>query len=377
MAGAGAMTMTSGGVTPRSGPALALTLALASGLAAASACGGGDLALPGDGMPARVQAVQGDNQTAVIGAELPQPLVVRVLDADGQPVAGAALEWSVEGGGSLAAAASSTDADGRAAARRVLGMAAGAASTIAAVDGADSLRVTFTAVALPPTAPEVPALVLATEPSSEAVLGERFERQPVVRLVDSQGRPLARSGVTVTAAIAAGGGTLSGTTSRSTGSEGVATFTDLAIDGSAGTRLLIFAAAGYASLTSGPVAVSAPPAPPPPPPPPPPPGQAAVALDFLVEPSDVVVGRSIRPAVQVTIVDKDGARVRSAEPTVRMDVQRKPGGGVLQGTTSVKAKEGIAVFTDLRVNLEGEYTLRATSEGLTAAESRRFDAEDD
>jgi hypothetical protein len=51
-----------------------------------TACGGGDLMLPGDGAPASLSAVRGDGQQGTVGTRLPDPLVVRVVDAAAHPV---------------------------------------------------------------------------------------------------------------------------------------------------------------------------------------------------------------------------------------------------------------------------------------------------
>ncbi len=50
------------------------------------ACGGGDLMLPGDGGPARLNAVGGNGQEGTVGTKLPDPLIVRVVDAAANPV---------------------------------------------------------------------------------------------------------------------------------------------------------------------------------------------------------------------------------------------------------------------------------------------------
>src|SRR2546429_1875127 len=81
--------------------------------------------------------------------------------------------------------------------------------------------------------------------------------------------------VTVTAAIATGGGTLGGTLTATTNGSGVASFTNLAITGTAGDRTLSFTATGLTSATSGTITITAgggapPPLTPPPPPPRPP-----------------------------------------------------------------------------------------------------------
>ncbi len=46
-----------------------------------------------------LELVSGDEQRAVIGSSLPEPLVVRVTNDDGQPQAGVAVEWRALGGG--------------------------------------------------------------------------------------------------------------------------------------------------------------------------------------------------------------------------------------------------------------------------------------
>lgn len=57
--------------------------------------------------------VSGRRQRAEVGRELPQPLVVRVLDSRQQPVKGQLVTFRVlSGGGSVYAGSSLTDADG-------------------------------------------------------------------------------------------------------------------------------------------------------------------------------------------------------------------------------------------------------------------------
>jgi hypothetical protein len=60
---------------------------------ATAACGGGDLMLPGDGAPASLRAVGGDGQQGTVGTKLPDPLVVRVVDAAAHPVGNALVRF--------------------------------------------------------------------------------------------------------------------------------------------------------------------------------------------------------------------------------------------------------------------------------------------
>jgi hypothetical protein len=84
---------------------------------------------------ARLAPASGDLQQGVVSLPLPQPLVVSVLDAAGQPVAGRPVLFSVrDGDGSFAdgkrQVAVATGADGRASAGFTLGSRAGAANQV-------------------------------------------------------------------------------------------------------------------------------------------------------------------------------------------------------------------------------------------------------
>lgn len=98
-------------------------------------------------------------------------------------------------------------------------------------------------------APAPAALHLAQNPAGTAVAGEVFTQQPQVQLVDGQNFPVARSGVSITASIISGAGTLAGTLTVLTDGNGLATFTDLHIDGATGNRTLQFTATALSGVT--------------------------------------------------------------------------------------------------------------------------------
>jgi adhesin/invasin len=76
----------------------------------------------GGGAPARLDVVSGGGQRDTVGHELPQPLVVRVLDARGRPVPDAMVDFRVTaGGGAVSAGTANTDANGEARVRWALG----------------------------------------------------------------------------------------------------------------------------------------------------------------------------------------------------------------------------------------------------------------
>src|SRR5207244_2886664 len=116
--------------------------------------------------------------------------------------------------------------------------------------GVNSATVTITAGA-------ATQLTVTTEPSSTAQSGVPFAQQPVIQIRDASGNPVSQGGVTVTAAIATGGGTLGGTLTATTSGTGAATFTNLAITGTAGGRTLSFHATGLTSGNSATVTLTA------------------------------------------------------------------------------------------------------------------------
>ncbi len=106
--------------------------------------------------------------------------------------------------------------------------------------------------------PPVPEIIIVTQPPATALEDEVFAAasQPVVRVEDGSGNPI--EGVTVTAAIAVGSGTLEGTTTAISGSDGVAAFGDLGVAGQ-GNHTIQFTGSD-ASATSATIALSALPA---------------------------------------------------------------------------------------------------------------------
>jgi hypothetical protein len=82
---------------------LARDLMFPGALLALAACGGGDLTLPGSAArPADLLPVSGDSQSARAGDQVPAPLVVRLIDDQGNPVPGGAVRWVIgDGGGSV------------------------------------------------------------------------------------------------------------------------------------------------------------------------------------------------------------------------------------------------------------------------------------
>ena len=294
--------------------------------------------------PASLAPISGNDQTAPAGEPLPAPLVVRVLDDEGGPAAGVTVQWSVEGGGSVSPSAVPTGSDGLASVTRVLGPDPGEQITRATVSGLQGSPVTFTATAVDG---DSPVLVLATQPSGEAVSGAALAVQPAVQLQDGDGNDVAQEGLAVTASLATGSGTLGGTLTRTTDASGRATFTDLSITGPAGSYTLRFAAPGVVAATSNAIQVTAS-------------GGGSVVLITTNPPVGALDGEVFDPAAQPVIEVKDagGAPVAGVQVTASLG----SGGGTLEGgTIAATDAQGVARFLDLGIRGTGSHTLTFTA----------------
>ncbi|MBK7785828.1 MAG: Ig-like domain repeat protein [Gemmatimonadetes bacterium] len=197
--------------------------------------------------------------TAQSGVPLSPAPVLQVRDGAGNavPQAGVAVSVTIATGAGGVLAGTDT----------VLTNAAGVAtfSNLQLVGPVGSYTLAFGATGLagvtasPLTLAAGPAaqLVLQTQPATTAQSGVALTTQPVVQLQDGGGNPVAQAGVTVTASIASGGGSLGGTVQVATDAQGIATFTDLALSGTAGSRTLGFAASGLSGATSNAIALGA------------------------------------------------------------------------------------------------------------------------
>src|SRR5437867_3368378 len=165
-------------------------------------------------------------------------------------------------------------------------------------------------------------LTLTTQPSATRPEERRVGQQPGVQLRDGAGNPVNQAGVTITAAIATGGGTLGGTVTAATNGSGVASFTNLSISGTAGDRTLSFSATGLTPAVSGTITVGA---------------GAATQLTLTTQPSATAqsgVAFAQQPVVQL----RDGAGNAVSQAGVTVTAAIATGGGTLGGTVTVATK---------------------------------------
>ena len=151
-------------------------------------------------VPARVVAVSGIAQEGLAGDTLAEPLVVRVEDASGRPVADVPVRFAVAAGaGALLPLAERTDAAGRAQARWV--PAAPGLHAIEAGAGDATEPVRFQVRALPRPAG---SMVRVSPERYRGIAGEAASEPLIVRVLDDRGRPL--PGVPVSFAVRSGEG---------------------------------------------------------------------------------------------------------------------------------------------------------------------------
>lgn len=281
-------------------------------------------------VPTTIELVSGDHQSASVGGQLPAPLKVKVTDGNGNPVENVAVTWTANGGGSVGATSTGTDAQGIAEVTRTLGVTPGTYTTTAEVAGLSGSPITFTSTA---TVGPAAKLTIVTQPSSTAQSGVPLETQPVIQLQDAAGNDVALAGRAITAGVI--GGSVTGATA-STDASGKATFTSLAIVGSAGQSFQItFTSGVLLPATSDLVTLS--------------PGNVGKIAFTATPPTTVSAGVVWvqHPVVQL----QDAAGNALAIPDVNIVANIQTGGGTLNGTKTVATDDnGQAEFTDLSIS---------------------------
>lgn len=200
------------------------------------------------GTATQVAIASGNNQSATVGTALTNPLVVVVKDANGNPVSGFSVTFSVAGGGgTLSAASTTTNAQGQAQTTLTLGTSVGTNTVTANATGLTGSPITFTATG---TAAAATQIALVSGNNQTAPVGTRVAMPLVVVAKDAGGNPV--SGVTVGFAVTGGGGSIT-TTSVMTNSMGQAQ-TLFTVGAAPGTNTVTASSSG---LTGSPLAFTA------------------------------------------------------------------------------------------------------------------------
>ena len=204
---------------PRSPSRLPRLVSLFLGLLLATGslrCGHGDLESQPEVDPAAITIVGGEGQIGVVGDALSEPFVVQVTDVEGNPVAGHAVTIAMVAGGpgaSVAPTAITTDVEGRAATRGVLGRKPGLWMAEARVT--DRLGRTFVAdLSATAKAAQPDSLFPSTGQDQSGRVGNPLGAPLVVMAIDRFGNPAA--GVEVHWTATGGGSVSQATTSTDT-----------------------------------------------------------------------------------------------------------------------------------------------------------------
>lgn len=207
--------------------------------------------------------------------------------------------------------------------------------------------------AYPPAEPAT-RLAFSTSPNN-ATGGVAFTRQPVVQLLDAQGRPTTGTR-TITLSLTGGTGTLSCTKNPLSTQSGVASFAGCTVD-KVGTYRLVASANTLTSATSAAFTISVGPA-------------ARLAFTAVPEATAQTVVFARQPAVQLRDA---GGNLTASTASVTLSLTGSPAGAVLSCAQNPKpATAGAVAFSGCSINKAGTYTLTAKASGLPDAVSSSF-----
>ena len=166
---------------------------LALSLGTLLGCAGSDGAGPSDApAPASIAVTAGDGQAAKATQDFGQPLVVKVADARGNPIAGARISFQItSGSATLNPAEATSDAEGLGRTTVTAGPTPGAVAVTARVD-----RVATAATFSLTVAPLAVAIVVMSGNSQSIAPAQAFAQPLVVKVTDAAGNGVA--GIRVT-----------------------------------------------------------------------------------------------------------------------------------------------------------------------------------
>ncbi|MCX6992855.1 MAG: hypothetical protein NT011_06900, partial [Kiritimatiellaeota bacterium] len=203
------------------------------------------------------------------------------------------------------------------------------------------------------TAGTATKVAFTTEPSASTVAGVAFARQPVVTIQDANGNTVTTATDQVILTKKTGTGSLNGTVAMDAVA-GVATFTDISIS-LAGDKVLTATVSGLTTADTSSFTIT----------------DAATKLAFTTQPSpSTVAGVAFAQQPVVTIQTAGGVTVGSATNPITLTLTT--GTGTLSGTVTMSPVDGVATFTNLKIDLAGAdkvLTATALATALTPAET--------
>jgi YVTN family beta-propeller protein len=257
---------------------------------------------------------------------VPSAPAVKLVDANGAGVTGVNVIFSVTaGGGTLEGGTAKSDVNGVAAVTKwTLGTTAGV-NTVTAQSGSLA-PVVFTATGLPGAAS---VLVKTSTDPQNAVAGTAVAAAPSVTVKDANGNAI--SGVTVTFAVTAGGGSVTAATQQSSAT-GVATLGSWTLGKTAGANTVTASSAGLPSVTFSAT------------------GTAGPAAALSASPLSVVIGPGLTRQLTASAVDQYGNVTTTPAPSF------STANGAIATVSNSGLVTGVAI---------GNTTVTITSGGLT------------
>jgi len=294
----------------------------------------------------------GNGQTGTVGTALATPLGALVEDAANNPVVGFGVGWSAANGGSVNCGAgpvpsctATTNASGISTAVWTLGPAAGAQQATASAGGLTGSPVTYNATA---TAGAAANLASSAGNGQSATVNTAVATDPAVLVTDAFGNPV--SGVSVTFAVASGGGSVTGG-SQTSNASGIATVTSWTLGTVAGSNSLTATSSGLAGSPQTFTAT----------------GTAGAATSVVASAGDgqsATVGTAVATDPSVLVRDQFNNPVAGVTVTFAVS----SGGGSVTGGSQLTNASGIATVASWTLGaVAGTNTLTATVGALTPA----------
>jgi adhesin/invasin len=301
------------------------------------------------GAATQIAVDAGNGQSATAGTAVAVPPSVIVRDANNNPVAGVNVTFAVASGGGTVVPTTAvlTNASGIAQVTSwTLGATAGSNTLSATSAGLTGSPLTFTAAGTTAAT----QIAINGGNGQSAAAGTTVAVPPSVIVRDASNNPV--SGVSVTFAVATGGGTVVPTTAVVTNASGIAQATSWTLGATAGSNTLTATSTG---LTGSPVTFTAA-------------GTVGTAakLALTTPASGAFAGAAFTTQPVLAIKDAANNTVTSSIASVTMSVSA---GATTVGTVTVNAVSGVATFTNAGITGTAgtQYTLTFASTGLTSA----------
>ena len=198
---------------------------------------------------------------------------------------------------------------------------------------------------------------MTTQPPTSITAGNSFGLTVSAEDLYGNLTPSFASGVTIALLSNPGNGTLNGTLTVNA-SAGVAVFSGLSIDQAANGYTIQATTTGLSSATTNAFDIT--------------PAAASQLVVTTEPPASTTAGNSF--GLTVSAEDLYGNLTPAFTSGVTVALKSNPGSGTLNGTLTVNASAGVAVFSGLSIDQAANgYTIQATTTGLSSATTNAFD----